>query len=123
MAASRSRPAPGAGSRSRQLTRSSVVATPRHFRAFGIMEAGNIVRSLPGDKATRYGSRRDDPARAEARRVVTDRKSTRLNSSHRCISYAVFCLKKKKQTHIRIPHRDNRKPTPTQKTPEPLLYS
>src|SRR5437879_9208758 len=29
-----------------------------------------------------------------------DRKSTRLNSSHRCISYAVFCLKKKKQNHI-----------------------
>src|SRR5437867_9572582 len=31
--------------------------------------------------------------------VVTgvDRKSTRLNSSHRTISYAVFCLKKKKQ--------------------------
>src|SRR5437764_8246745 len=27
----------------------------------------------------------------------TDRKSTRLNSSHRCISYAVFCLKKKKE--------------------------
>src|SRR5437879_8449639 len=27
----------------------------------------------------------------------TDRKSTRLNSSHRCISYAVFCLKKKKR--------------------------
>ena len=27
---------------------------------------------------------------------VLDRKSTRLNSSHRCISYAVFCLKKKK---------------------------
>src|ERR1017187_6452996 len=26
--------------------------------------------------------------------VKTDRKSTRLNSSHRCISYAVFCLKK-----------------------------
>src|SRR5437763_17212803 len=26
---------------------------------------------------------------------VRDRKSTRLNSSHRCISYAVFCLKKK----------------------------
>src|SRR5437763_12517623 len=25
---------------------------------------------------------------------LTDRKSTRLNSSHRCISYAVFCLKK-----------------------------
>src|SRR5437764_7224553 len=29
-----------------------------------------------------------------------DRKSTRLNSSHRCISYAVFCLKKKKKKII-----------------------
>ena len=27
--------------------------------------------------------------------IDKDRKSTRLNSSHRCISYAVFCLKKK----------------------------
>src|SRR5437762_8792214 len=27
--------------------------------------------------------------------TLEDRKSTRLNSSHRCISYAVFCLKKK----------------------------
>src|SRR5437762_2176940 len=30
--------------------------------------------------------------------AARDRKSTRLNSSHRCISYAVFCLKKKKKT-------------------------
>src|SRR5437763_8925066 len=30
-----------------------------------------------------------------------DRKSTRLNSSHRCSSYAVFCLKKKKLCTIR----------------------
>src|SRR5258708_23498225 len=29
----------------------------------------------------------------------TDRKSTRLNSSHQIISYAVFCLKKKKNKH------------------------
>src|SRR5215210_9095924 len=29
-----------------------------------------------------------------------DRKSTRLNSSHRCISYAVFCLKKKTRTSL-----------------------
>src|SRR5256885_9934640 len=29
-----------------------------------------------------------------------DRKSTRLNSSHLVISYAVFCLKKKKKRHI-----------------------
>src|SRR5437762_9488854 len=31
---------------------------------------------------------------------VRDRKSTRLNSSHRCISYAVFCLKKKKNNAL-----------------------
>src|SRR2546426_6485281 len=31
-----------------------------------------------------------------------DRKSTRLNSSHLVISYAVFCLKKKKQDMMRI---------------------
>src|SRR2546430_10207049 len=31
--------------------------------------------------------------------LVSDRKSTRLNSSHSQISYAVFCLKKKKPTH------------------------
>src|SRR2546427_8334160 len=39
------------------------------------------------------------------RRGETDRKSTRLNSSHSQISYAVFCLKKKKTTttkHIRV---------------------
>src|SRR5256885_6827455 len=33
----------------------------------------------------------------EKRRGITDRKSTRLNSSHLVISYAVFCLKKKKK--------------------------
>src|SRR5437762_10631093 len=31
---------------------------------------------------------------------IRDRKSTRLNSSHRCISYAVFCLKKKNKHHF-----------------------
>src|SRR5437762_1689694 len=35
------------------------------------------------------------PERAD-HAIMEDRKSTRLNSSHRCISYAVFCLKKKK---------------------------
>src|SRR6266699_4804565 len=35
---------------------------------------------------------------SRARRQVRDRKSTRLNSSHVRISYAVFCLKKKSQT-------------------------
>src|SRR5438876_4802848 len=38
------------------------------------------------------------PQRDLARNV--DRKSTRLNSSHPSISYAVFCLKKKKKTRI-----------------------
>src|SRR2546429_7038591 len=33
--------------------------------------------------------------------VIVDRKSTRLNSSHGYISYAVFCLKKKKKTQYR----------------------
>src|SRR5690554_7652331 len=33
--------------------------------------------------------------------VMLDRKSTRLNSSHVRISYAVFCLKKKKNIHIK----------------------
>src|SRR5438132_4222531 len=35
-----------------------------------------------------------------ATRRTGDRKSTRLNSSHTVISYAVFCLKKKKQKYI-----------------------
>src|SRR2546430_12548391 len=35
-----------------------------------------------------------------ASRMPADRKSTRLNSSHSQISYAVFCLKKKKTTRV-----------------------
>src|SRR5436189_4795015 len=38
------------------------------------------------------------PRPRQVRVDYLDRKSTRLNSSHRCISYAVFCLKKKKQS-------------------------
>src|SRR2546427_5204179 len=41
---------------------------------------------------------RDRPRRV--RRQVADRKSTRLNSSHSQISYAVFCLKKKKKGYL-----------------------
>src|SRR5437870_11099142 len=40
--------------------------------------------------------------------AVRDRKSTRLNSSHVAISYAVFCLKKKKN------HKNSTQPTKTQ---------
>src|SRR5436189_1355700 len=39
----------------------------------------------------------DRAASNEQENNIIDRKSTRLNSSHRCISYAVFCLKKKKK--------------------------
>src|SRR5687768_18026451 len=40
--------------------------------------------------------------------IETDRKSTRLNSSHGYISYAVFCLKKKKKNkHYRLPRKHN----------------
>src|SRR5258708_17980373 len=43
---------------------------------------------------------------AATRTTKTDRKSTRLNSSHQIISYAVFCLKKKKiYTGITHPHK------------------
>src|SRR2546430_8913017 len=42
---------------------------------------------------------RSPPAQALAN---ADRKSTRLNSSHSQISYAVFCLKKKKKTYTHV---------------------
>src|SRR3712207_6875225 len=44
---------------------------------------------------------RGPPAVRATRRTAQDRKSTRLNSSHANISYAVFCLKKKKQNEAR----------------------
>src|SRR5690349_23470652 len=43
--------------------------------------------------------------------VVLDRKSTRLNSSHVEISYAVFCLKKKKEADV-VPYMDSPAPLP-----------
>src|SRR2546430_10545100 len=51
---------------------------------------------LANDIGTRYAITHGGIARAE------DRKSTRLNSSHSQISYAVFCLKKKKKTTITL---------------------
>src|SRR2546430_7582254 len=77
-----------------------------------------LFRSAGGDaaehrqelrRAGRHARRRPhQPARAGE-----DRKSTRLNSSHSQISYAVFCLKKKKKTSklvsARIPDQHTRR--------------
>src|SRR2546430_10373204 len=49
-----------------------------------------------------------------------DRKSTRLNSSHSQISYAVFCLKKKNNTHTdRLSQRLSHQPHPIANRPPP----
>src|SRR5947208_9192717 len=45
---------------------------------------------------------RDTGRRAGRPHAASDRKSTRLNSSHQIISYAVFCLKKKKKKQWRM---------------------
>src|SRR3990170_6339049 len=50
--------------------------------------------------------------------VVGDRKSTRLNSSHQIISYAVFCLKKKTTPHTSAPqHTKTQLPPPSPASP------
>src|SRR2546421_4501257 len=51
---------------------------------------------------------RDLVSREGDRAVLEDRKSTRLNSSHDQISYAVFCLKKKKKKRIKPRLRSHR---------------
>src|SRR5258707_8249806 len=56
-----------------------------------------------GDSRDRHGGgtrRRRRATLAPERSRGRDRKSTRLNSSHANISYAVFCLKKKKTTYL-----------------------
>src|SRR5258705_10010053 len=58
-----------------------------------------LFRSRLGERGPRRRRRaRDGRGPPQPRsRLLTDRKSTRLNSSHLGISYAVFCLKKKKK--------------------------
>src|SRR2546426_3585362 len=64
-----------------------------HLRAGG-------RRAVPGVRARTRGGRggRDRPHRVQCGERGGDRKSTRLNSSHLVISYAVFFLKKKKKS-------------------------
>src|SRR5437762_4725822 len=69
-------------------------ATPRvalHLDGAAVLLEDPVADGEPEPEALvfRGEERVEDPR--------TDRKSTRLNSSHRCISYAVFCLKKKIQ--------------------------
>src|SRR2546426_7032780 len=63
----------------------------------GVLKAGNAAAlgSTNGGTLIASGGALDVNAR--------DRKSTRLNSSHLVISYAVFCLKKKKMISSRYP--------------------
>src|SRR2546430_6365682 len=57
-----------------------------------------------GGKPGRENENRDHSRRG-GRGCLADRKSTRLNSSHSQISYAVFCLKKKKKRLLLTDHR------------------
>src|SRR3712207_7550328 len=66
-----------------------VAATAKHFPGLG-----GATRNTDYGPATVSRSKR---------KLRTDRKSTRLNSSHANISYAVFCLKKKKKQTKYIP--------------------
>src|SRR5437773_8351436 len=54
-------------------------------------------RAVAGQQRLAASGREDGPSKHDR-----DRKSTRLNSSHITISYAVFCLKKKKKKNYKI---------------------
>src|SRR5438552_10562744 len=69
--------------------------------------ASTLYVSITG-ALTGCGSELAGAARVRAR-VMGDRKSTRLNSSHQIISYAVFCLKKKKRNRKQIINKYIRK--------------
>src|SRR3712207_8101363 len=65
-------------------------------------EDWGLLRKAAGEEdplALAAGQLADLPVRERAQAHPADRKSTRLNSSHANISYAVFCLKKKTTQH------------------------
>src|SRR2546430_12137788 len=75
--------------------------------ALPICAAPAWARAKPSSTVTEAANARSAPKPYESSRIgrspPPDRKSTRLNSSHSQISYAVFCLKKKKrQTRHRL---------------------
>src|SRR2546426_9014196 len=65
----------------------------------GLKDADPYVQRAAADAAGRHPTAGLARALLDLRERV-DRKSTRLNSSHLVISYAVFCLKKKKKTRL-----------------------
>src|SRR6267142_4255696 len=66
-----------------------------------------LFRSRRGRRRRRRAvGRVPDLPRAPLRGPLRDRKSTRLNSSHMSISYAVFCLKKKKRIYEFLQKQD-----------------
>src|SRR5947208_12970129 len=69
-----------------------------------------LFRSSPSWAKQVFPDVPEDVAVAKLADAILDRKSTRLNSSHQIISYAVFCLKKKK-------HILRRSPCPRSSTP------
>src|SRR5258708_17365064 len=73
----------------RRPPRSTLLPYTTLFRS----RVGTSARSIPGTSLRGQGR----GLRSCPRNDVPDRKSTRLNSSHQIISYAVFCLKKKNQ--------------------------
>src|SRR5258705_1093619 len=81
----------------RRPPRSTLFPYTTLFRSGGVERAASSFRAgfgVVGHLFHRYGEFFDGAGRV---RDFLDRKSTRLNSSHLGISYAVFCLKKKKQ--------------------------
>src|SRR2546421_8426618 len=78
----------------RRPPRSTLFPYTTLFRSLRVADwPGHHARD--GAKRAQGAGRREE-ARDYTRRGAGDRKSTRLNSSHDQISYAVFCLKKKK---------------------------
>src|SRR5690348_17618737 len=65
-----------------------------------LRESCASVLQMDGYNVTLIG--RGEEALETVRRRKLDRKSTRLNSSHPSISYAVFCLKKKKKNTTQV---------------------
>src|SRR5207248_7623991 len=75
------------------------------LHSFPTRRSSDLACLLPAGRIGTARTRHVPPAQRkleERRGQLLDRKSTRLNSSHRTISYAVFCLKKKKENTTRL---------------------